>query len=155
MRVNDGARLSPAIPRRANRHLGKLEFLREVSDNLMEYRDRDLHCRREATRRPQAGSRFERVRWSVGRDGHVISAGQPDSDLGPVCQCVAPRPFGADQALFTRNGRFWRAGRAPTQRAGQERRPRPDHIRQRRDTGCGRRAGSSDRLMSVDYRGSC
>jgi two-component system NtrC family sensor kinase len=117
MRVSEGARLSQAILRCANRHLGKLEFLREVSKVLMEYcacdaievrlSDRDLHYRWEATRRPRAGSRFERVQWSVGPDGQVIPAEPTDSDLERLCRCVAGQALGALGPFLTGNRSFW------------------------------------------------
>ena len=117
MRVNEGARLSQAILRCANRHLGKLEFLREVSGILMEYcacdaievrlSEHDLHYRWEATQRPQVGSRFERVCWAVGSDGQAIPASPTDSDLERLCRRVARQQFDPELPFFTSHGTFW------------------------------------------------
>jgi two-component system NtrC family sensor kinase len=117
MRLDEGARLSQVILRRANRCVSRLDFLHEVSDVLLDYcacdaievrlSDRDLHYRWQAARRPQPATRFERVRWMGGEDGRVIPASQEDSDLERLCQQVASQRFDRGQTFFTSNGSFW------------------------------------------------
>jgi signal transduction histidine kinase len=116
MRVEEGARLSRAILRRANRGLTKTDFLREVSSVLLDFCDcdaielrlfeGDLHYRWEAARRPQKTDRFELVQWTVEEDGNVVPAAAEDSDLERLCGHVARRDFDAVQPWFTNNGSF-------------------------------------------------
>jgi signal transduction histidine kinase len=117
MRVDEGARLSQAILRCANRYLGKLDFLREVSNELIEFcacdaievrlSDRDLHYRWQAARRPRKTTKFERMRWTVDEDGRVIPASRDDSDLEQLCRDVACQRFDARRPFITSNGSFW------------------------------------------------
>jgi len=110
-------RLSREILHCANRGLPRMDFLREVSTMLMDasgcdaievrLNDGDLHYRWEATRRPESGTQFELVRWTVGDDGRVIPVSRDDSDLERICRNVAGQQFDSAMSFFTRSGSFW------------------------------------------------
>ena len=117
MRIEEGAQLSQAILRCANRGLTRMDFLREVSSVLMEFCDcdavevrlneGDLHYRWEATRRPQKVARLELVRWTAREGGRVIPAFRRPTDLERLCADVACQHFDAALPFFTSNGSFW------------------------------------------------
>jgi two-component system NtrC family sensor kinase len=117
MRLGEGVRLSQAILDCANRHLGKLDFLREVSTVLLDFfacdaievrlSDRDLHYRWRASRHARRAAQFERVQWTIGQDGRVIPAFENGSDLEEVCRYVAGRCADRTRPFFTDNGSFW------------------------------------------------
>lgn len=117
IRVEDSVRLSRAILHCANRGLPRVEFLREISQVLLDFSGSDaievrlndggLHYRWEATRRPQNAITFDLVQWTVGEDGAVIPAAQGVSDLEQLCGDVARRRFDSALPFFTSNGSFW------------------------------------------------
>ncbi|MCK4342396.1 MAG: hypothetical protein KAY37_11815 [Phycisphaerae bacterium] len=117
MRIEEGAQLSQAILRCANRGLTRMEFLREVSSVLMEFcgcdavevrlNEGDLHYRWEATRRPRKAARLELVRWTVREGGRVIPASPSNTDLERLCTDVACQHFDSALPFFTSNGSFW------------------------------------------------
>ena len=117
MRIEEGAQLSQAILRSANRGLTRVDFLREVSSVLMEFcgcdavevrlNEGDLHYRWEATRRPQKVTRLELVRWTVREGERVIPASRNHTDLERLCTDVACQHFDAALPFFTSNGSFW------------------------------------------------
>ncbi|UCF33354.1 MAG: hypothetical protein JSV78_13580 [Phycisphaerales bacterium] len=117
MRLGEGVRLSQAILDCANRQVGKLDFLREVSAILLDFfacdaievrlSDRELHYRLRASRRVRQATQFERVQWTVGQDARVIPVFQNGSDLERVCRYVADRRGDRAGPFFTENGSFW------------------------------------------------
>ena len=116
MRTDEGAQLSQAILQCATRCLGKLSFLHEISDILMDYcacdaielrlSDHDLHYRWHAARRPKKATKFEHMQWILAEDGCVIPATEDDSDLEQLCRDVAQQCL-IEQPFFTSNGSFW------------------------------------------------
>jgi len=116
-RIEEGAQLSQAVLRCANRGLTRMHFLREVSSVLMEFcgcdavevrlSEGDLHYRWEATRRPRKAVRLELVRWTVREGGRVIPASGNDTDLERLCAGVACQQFDTALPFFTGNGSFW------------------------------------------------
>ena len=117
MRADDSVRLSREILRCANRGLPRTEFLREVSELLLDFsgcdaievrlNDRDLHYRWEAARRPKSVARFELPHWMRTEDGGVIPASPDGTDLERLCAEVATQRFDRSDAFFTNNGSFW------------------------------------------------
>jgi two-component system NtrC family sensor kinase len=117
MRIEEGAELSQAILRCANRGLTRTEFLREVSSVLTEFcgcdalevrlNEGDLHYRWEASERPQKVARLDLVRWTVREGGRVIPASRNHTDLERLCSDVACQRFGSALAFFTDSGSFW------------------------------------------------
>jgi two-component system NtrC family sensor kinase len=116
-RTEDSLRLSRTILRFANRGLARVDFLREVSQLLLDFSGcdavevrlshGDLHYRWEAARRPQEAIVFELARWIVGEDGMVIPASRGESPLERLCHSVAGRRFDSTLPFFTRSGSFW------------------------------------------------
>ena len=116
-RTEDSVRLSRTILRFANRGLPRVDFLREVSQVLLDFSACDavevrlshggLHYRWEAARRPEEAIVFELARWTVDQDGVVIPATNEDSPLERLCRCVAGRRFDSTLPFFTGNGSFW------------------------------------------------
>jgi two-component system NtrC family sensor kinase len=117
MRQSEGAQLSQAILRCANRCLGKLEFLREVSNAVFDFcacdaievrlSDRDLHYRWQAEQRPKKSTQFERMKWMIDEKGRVIPVSEDGSDLETLCRDVACQCYDGTQPCFTSNGSFW------------------------------------------------
>ncbi|MBU0718548.1 MAG: hypothetical protein KJ749_09895, partial [Planctomycetes bacterium] len=118
IRVEDSVRLSRAILHCANRGLPRIEFLREISQVLLDFsdgdaievrlNDGDLHYRWVATRRPESAVSFDLVRWALSDDGIVVPAFRDTSDdLERLCRDVALQDFDAKQPYFTSNGSFW------------------------------------------------
>jgi len=116
-RVEDSIRLSRTILHSANRGLPRMDFLREISQVLLDFSgcdavevrlsDGDLHYRWEASRRPEEAIVFELARWTGDDDGRVIPACDDDSPLERLCRSVACRRFDSALPFFTRNGSFW------------------------------------------------
>ncbi len=117
IRVEESVGLSRAILHCANRGLPRIEFLREISQVLLDFsgsdavevrlNDGDLHYRWELTRRPQNAVRFEIVRWMHDEDGRVIPASQNGSDLERLCEDVACHRFDSTLPFFTSGGSFY------------------------------------------------
>jgi two-component system NtrC family sensor kinase len=117
IQLEDSASLSRRILRCAIRGLSRMDFLREVSEVLIEFSGCDavevrlsdgaLHYRWEATLRPVKDVRFELVRWTRAPEGKVIPARQEKSDLERLCRDVACRQFDSALPCFTANGSFW------------------------------------------------
>ena len=117
MRIEDSVRLSRMILHLANLGLPRIDFLREVSNTLLDFTgcdavevrlsDGSLHYRWEAGRRPESASRFELLRWTLDDDGTVIPASPDNSDLERLCRDVASQRFDSALPFFTGNGSFW------------------------------------------------
>lgn len=116
-RPEDHAALSRVILHCASGGLPRTDFLRQISDALLDLSDcdavevrlshGDLHYRWEGARRPDVATRFVLARWSYGLDGTVIPATQSDSDLERMCRRVACQDFDPSWPFFTRTGSFW------------------------------------------------
>ncbi|MDY7108730.1 MAG: ATP-binding protein [Planctomycetota bacterium] len=123
-RTEDSLRLSRTILRFANRGLPRVDFLREVSQVLLDFSGCDavevrlshggLHYRWEATRRPEEAISFELARWITDKEGIVIPASREDSPLERLCRAVAGRRFDSSRPFFTGNGSFWTGDTAAT-----------------------------------------
>ena len=104
-------RLSQAILHCANRGLPRADFLREVSELVLDFsgcdaievrlNDGDLHYRWEAARRPEKTVRFDLARWLRTESGRVIPASEESADLERLCKGVALRRFDPESPFFT------------------------------------------------------
>ncbi len=110
-------RLSQAVLHCANRGLPRADFLREVSELLLDFsgcdaievrlNDGDLHYCWEAARQPEKTVRFDLARWLRTESGRVIPASEESTDLERLCKAVALRRFDPESPFFTDNGSFW------------------------------------------------
>ncbi len=117
IRAEDSVRLSQAILHCANRGLPRADFLREVSELLLDFsgcdaievrlNDGELHYCWEAARRPEKSVRFNLARWLRTESGRVIPASEASTDLERLCKDVALRRFDPESPFFTDNGSFW------------------------------------------------
>ena len=117
IRAEDSVRLSQAILHCANRGLPRADFLREVSELLLDFsgcdavevrlNDGDLHYRWAAARRPEKTVRFDLARWSRTESGRVIPVSEENTDFERLCKDVALQRFNPEASFFTDNGSFW------------------------------------------------
>ncbi len=117
IRVEDSVKLSQAILHCANRGLPRADFLREVSELLLDFsgcdaievrlNDGDLHYLWEAARRPRKTVRFDLARWLRTESGRVIPASAENTSIELVCKDVALQQFDSAADFFTDNGSFW------------------------------------------------
>jgi len=132
IRGEDSVGLSRAISQCADRELPRIEFMRAVSNLLLDFsgcdsievrlHDSELHYRWESLRRPEQEVRFRQVRWPQDAEGRVIPALNDGSDLEQLCRDVACQRFDSTRPFFTNNGSFWTGDtweplKSPPQRA--------------------------------------
>ncbi|MFH1575072.1 MAG: ATP-binding protein [Acidobacteriota bacterium] len=117
MRIEGGAQLSRTILHIAHESRSRMEFLRDVSEVLLQFfacdaleirlHDNDLHFRWEASVSPRKNFRLSLVQWQKGEDGTVIPALKDGSDLEHLCAGVARQDHDSTRPFYTRNGSFW------------------------------------------------
>lgn len=118
IRAEDSVALSQAILHCVNRGLPRTEFLREISQVILDFSgsdaieirlsDGDLHYRWQAMRHPTSAVSFDLVTWSICADGTVIPAMAGTSDdLERLCKDVAFRRLDSKMPSCTSNGSFW------------------------------------------------
>jgi two-component system, NtrC family, sensor kinase len=117
MRIDGGPQLSRTILHYAHHSPTRVDFLRDVSEALLQYfacdaleirlHEDDLQYCWRATRRPQKDSRLVLMSWWVDEQGRTITSLRDNSDLERLCADVARWEFDADESFFTRNGSFW------------------------------------------------
>jgi len=117
IRVEESVKLSQDILHCARGGLPRTEFLKGVTDLLLDFSECDaleirlsdgsLHYRWEVSRRPRRDIRFKLAQWIVEDDGTVIPAAADGPDLEWVCRRVARRQYDSTLPFFTGNGSFW------------------------------------------------
>jgi two-component system NtrC family sensor kinase len=120
--AEDFSKLSRSLLDYANRGVARIEFLREVSNRLMEFsdcdavelwlRDPDLHYRWHAVRRPKRSFSFVILPDAQTESGTIIptspeSASPASPGLEQLCRDVVRGRFDPSLPFFTRNGSFW------------------------------------------------
>lgn len=121
-RVEEISRLIRRILTCANRRLGRIDFLRDVSKIVLDFshcdamdlylRDPDLHYRWKATRRPERSFHFEALPDAKKKNRSIISA-MPDSTMADstgqewLYREIARGRFDPSLPFFTKYGSFW------------------------------------------------
>jgi two-component system NtrC family sensor kinase len=116
-RVEDFRALSNRIFLYANRGLPRIDFMREVSQMLLDLSGcdavelrlnrRDRCYRSEAIRRLNRPFRFEIMPCAQNKEGKVIPCLQEDSGFERLCRDVVSKRFDPSLPFFTENGSFF------------------------------------------------
>jgi len=117
MRIDGGPQLSRTILHYAHHSPTRVDFLRDVSEALLQYlacdaleirlHEDDLQYCWRATQRPHKESKLILKSWWVDEHGQVITSLRDNSDLERLCTDVARQDSDSDSSFFTRSGSFW------------------------------------------------
>ena len=117
MRIDGGPQLSRTILHFAHHSPTRVDFLRDVSEALLQnlacdalkirLHEDDLQYCWQAARRPQKDHKLVLMSWWVDEQGNVIPSLRDNSDLERMCTDVARQTYDSDKPFFTRNGSFW------------------------------------------------